>query len=117
MPIPITTSTEDNNYYDTEFRSTVVKELTSTDSSITISGKSNIGVAYMDLLQLLSEKSVTENLCFKWMKVGPSGFNEERFGFALLSSYTPEEAANTTVKYSTELSSLGLPYRKPHFIA
>lgn len=62
------------------------------------------------ILEVLNTYSVSENLGFKWLRVGPAGTVEKKLCYGRLSSLSEEGDAGALSKYGFNMNVLGRVY-------
>jgi hypothetical protein len=62
------------------------------------------------ILEILNTYSVSENLGFKWLRIGPAGTNEKKLCYGRLSSLSEEGDAGALSKYGFNMNAQGRVY-------
>jgi hypothetical protein len=84
-----------------------IAEAVSKSCSMEIAGKIDFSSTAYKLMRLCEKGNVSQGLMAKIALIGPRGFNETVFGFCRFNTYTPDNAAGATAKFTSEVKMYG----------
>jgi hypothetical protein len=109
-----TESTEEITVYDTVTEGFDLSLGTKKGLSWTFNGYKSFTDAGCKIIELCSLYSVSAGLMVKYCIEGPTGFNEQVYGFARVGAYSEQRPAGTAVKFTCTLNAYGPPRKKFH---
>lgn len=101
------TSTESEVYWDDTSQGFEQPEAVSKTASLTIAGKIDFNATSYKLLRLLEKGNVSQDLMAKLALIGPRGYTETYFAYGSFDTFTPENAAGATAKFTTDFNIYG----------
>ena len=109
-----TESTEEITVYDTITEGFDLSLGTKKGLSWTFNGYKSFTDAGLKIVELCSLYSVSAGMMVKYCITGPTGFNEQVYGFARVGAYSEQRPAGTAVKFTCTLNAYGPPRKKFH---
>lgn len=103
------TSEETEVYWDDIAMGFEQGEAVSKSASLDMNGKIDFNSTAYKLLRLLEKGNVSKGLMAKLALIGPRGYNETYFGYGRFNSYSPDNAAGATAKFTAGFKFFG-PY-------
>lgn len=101
------TSEESETYWDDVAQGFEIPEVVSKSASMEIAGKIDFNSTAYKLMRLCEKGNVSQGLMAKMALIGPRGYNETIFSFGRFNSYTPDNSAGATAKFTSEFRIYG----------
>jgi hypothetical protein len=101
------TSEESEAYWDDVAQGFEIPEVVSKSASMEIAGKIDFNSTAYKVMRLCEKGNVSQGLMAKMALIGPRGYNEVTFAFGRFNTYTPDNAAGTAAKFSSEFKMYG----------
>jgi hypothetical protein len=95
------TSEESEVYWDDTAQGFEQAEAVSKSASMDINGKIDYNSTAYKLLRICEKGNVAQGLMAKLALIGPRGYTETVFGYGRFNSFSPDNAAGATAKFST----------------
>jgi hypothetical protein len=101
------TSEESEAFWDDVAQGFEIPEVVSKSASMEIAGKIDFSSTAYKLMRLCEKGNVSQGLMAKMALIGPRGYNETIFSFGRFNTYTPDNSAGATAKFTSEFRIYG----------